>query len=126
MKTMTIAERFFWSHAGYSWNTSEGETKAQGRRRCAALLAEAEVWAADQGMTFTWEHDDCPDLSWMTEAEQAEPHEVLVCLARYADGSIAASLGGIVDPDRTYGRIVEAELASEAKHDCLTTLAEAI
>jgi hypothetical protein len=126
MKTMTTAERFFWSHAGYSWNQTEGETKAQGRRRCAVALAKAEAWAADQGMTFAWESDDFPDLSWMTEQEQAEPHEVLVCIARYRDGSVAASLGGIVDPDRTYGRIVEAELASEAKHDCMVSLAEAI
>jgi hypothetical protein len=77
-------------------------------------------------MTFAWEWDDCPDLSWMTEAEQAEDHEVLVCIAKYRDGSIAASVGGIVDPDKTYRRITEAELASEARHEALAAFMGAI
>jgi hypothetical protein len=123
--TMTESERFFWTNAGYSYDPKT-ETKAQGRRKCATILAEAEVWASEQEMSFTWEYDDCPDLSWMTESEQAEDHEVLVCLAKYRDGSVAGALGGIVDADRTYRRVVEAEIAAEAQHDCLAALMGAI
>jgi len=125
MKTMTTAERFFWKWAGYSFDPKT-ETQAQGRRRCAALLAEAEAWAEGQEMTFTWEWDESPDLSFMDPDEAAEPHEVLVCIARYRDGSVAASLGGIVDPDSEYQREIAAELAAEAKHECLALLGEAI
>jgi hypothetical protein len=119
---MTEQERFFWQHAGYSYDPKT-ETRATGRTRCARSLADAETWAESVGMTFEWEWDESPDLSWMTESEQAEEHEVLVCIARYRDGEIAGSLG---DPDPTYRRVVEAELASEAKHDCLASLEEAI
>lgn len=125
MKTMTRTERFFWTHAGFSWKSSE-ETRAQGRRRCAAFLADAEYWAKDQGIVFTWEIDNDADLSWMTEAERAQDHECVGCVARWADDSIAGSLWGIVDPSRDDGRVVEAELAAEAKAEALDALMGAI
>jgi hypothetical protein len=126
MKTMTTAQRFFWEHAGYSWNAVEGETRAQGRRRCAESLASAETWAQEQGMTFTWDFDQDADLSWMTDEERAQEHEVLGCVARYRDGSVAGSLGGVIDPDDMYLRVVEAELASEARSEAINLLMEGI
>src|SRR5882724_235445 len=118
---MTNAERFFWTNAGFSYDPKT-ETRAQGRRKCARLLAEAEVWAENIGLRFLWEYDDCPDLSFMTETEQLEPHEVLVCIARYPDGAIAGSLCGIVDADADYRRVVEAELAAEARVEATASL----
>lgn len=124
-KRMTPAERFFWTHAGFSYDPKT-QSKAQGKRHCAAVLAEAEAWAQSVGMSFAWEWDECPDLSWMSEAEQAEEHEVVVCIARYRDGSVAASLANIVDADRTYRRVVEAELALEAQAEVLASVMEAV
>lgn len=106
---MTTAERFFYKHAGYSYDP-KSETKAQGRRRCARLLADAETWAADAGLTFTWEWDETP---W--DGDGPAPSEVLGCIARWPDGRHAASLWGIADPSRAYARVIEAELACEAR-----------
>ena len=128
MATMTPAERFFWKHAGYSYDPAT-ETKAQGRRRCASLLAEAEAWAKDHELTFTWEHDPFGELgdheAWC-EAGCGRSHEILLCLARYRDGEVAASLSGIIDPDRNYARVIEAELALEARAETLASVFEAI
>lgn len=124
-KTMTKSERFFWQHAGYSFDpTTEG--KAQGRRRCAEYLAAGEAWAEEQGVTFTWEYDPDVDLSFMTESEQAEPHDAEVCIARYADGTMAGCFGGIIDADRNYRRVVEAELAADAQHEAMAALLSGI
>lgn len=107
--------QFFYQHAGYAYDPTT-ESKTAGRRRCARALAQAEAWAQTHGLTFEWTHDDDANLSWMTPEEQAQPHEVLCCVARYRDGAIAACLGGIIDADdRTYGRVIEAELALEAQ-----------
>lgn len=103
--TTLRAYRFFFEHAGY----------VVGHRAEGALqLARAEAFADDNGWVASWEWDDCPDLSWMSEAERAEPHEVLCCLLRDADGNVLASLCGIVDPDNAYRRVVVAELSLEA------------
>lgn len=106
---MTQAERFFYTHAGYSYDPKT-ETRAQGRRNCARTLADAERWAQDTGLTFTWDADDTP---W--DGDGPAPQEVLGCIARYADGRFAASLWGIADPSRAYARVIEAELACEAR-----------
>lgn len=113
-KQLTAAQLFFYENAGYS--VGKGETQEQGRIRCAIELAQAEKYARNLEWEFIWDWDECPDLSWMTEEEQAEEHEVLCCRIpdpekpRYS----LASLSGITDPDSNYRRVIEAELASEA------------
>jgi hypothetical protein len=86
----------------------------------AAELARAEAWLraecdADR-VRIMWDHDEDPDLSWLEPGETVS--EVLVCaILRLCpdtgDWHCVASLCGITDPDRDYGRLVEAELASE-------------
>ena len=104
------AYHFFLKHGGYSYN-SETETKAQGRRRCAKWLADAEAKAQSVGLVFEWVNDDDADLSWLAEGETV--NEVLGCIVRSPSGRVMASLWGITDPSREYGRVIEAELAGE-------------
>jgi hypothetical protein len=97
--------RFFQKHAGY----------VRGQRAAGALaLARAEREADRRGWTTEWDHDPEPDLSFMTPRERKQEHEVLCAVLKDRDGKPLTSLCGIVDADRTYGRIVEAELALEA------------
>lgn len=102
------AYRFFFANAGYI----VGE-----RARCALTLARAEQYAHHNDWNTEWEWDEFPDLSWMSEREQKEDHEVLVCVLKDADGNVLASLCGIVDADNAYRRVIEAELAAEALHN---------
>lgn len=120
------ATEFFYKHAGYSCDLSI-ETCKQARRRGAMVLAKAERDAASLGITFDWEQDRDPDVSWMG-AEQNRQYrdgvaEMLVCTARDRNGKVVASLGGVhvltgTDKERAdaraYMRVVEAELALEA------------
>ena len=85
-----------------------------GERALAAIaLARAERAMRESGLTVEWEWDESPDLSWMDEKEAEKPHECLVAFIR-SNGRTLAALGGIVDPDRPYARVIEAELALEA------------
>lgn len=84
---------------------------------CALHLAKAEEWAQLNDLRVDWEPDHIEDLSWMSDAERAQPHECYCAVLRDPEGTVLAVLGGIVDPDRKYTRVVEAELASEAWHD---------
>lgn len=61
--------------------------------------------------------DDCPDLSWMSEDERRQEHEVLGCILQDRCGNVLGSLWGITDPDNDYMRVVVAELAAEAMHN---------
>lgn len=111
------AYRFFRQHAGYIVGES-----AKG----ALALARAEKHAGDEGLQHVWVEDPDPDLSWMDEHERAQEHEVLGCIlyrpcsehgvdCKHAEP--LASLWGIVDADREYRRVIEAELSLEAlKH----------
>ena len=125
---MTPEERFFWKHAGYSYDPKT-ETKAEGRRRCAVEMAEAESIAQRLQWEFECEYDADPDLSWMSDEEREQEHEVLCCRIvdpknrRYS----LASLCGITDPDANYRRVIEAELACEviADYDRETELIDA-
>jgi len=113
-KQLTPTELFFYDNAGYSHG--QDETPEQGRIRCAKDLSEAEAIAARLQWAYEWDWDECPDLSWMSDEEREQEHEVLCCRIvdpenpRYS----LASLGGIVDPDSNYRRVIEAELAAEA------------
>lgn len=117
MITNRLREQFRFFHDNAGWSTPPGKAA------CALSLARAETAAEELGIEFTWETDDDIDDSWMDERERAKPHEWLICRAVLGDRVLAA-LCGIVDPDRTYGRVVEAELAQEAI-DELNATAEA-
>lgn len=108
--------RFFREHSG-------------GSSRRGLDLARAEREASRRGWVVTWEPDNDADLSWMDDEQRKESHEVYVAVlwdtdpsafsetwgrSRRAQEHVLASLGGIVDPDQKYMRVVEAELASEA------------
>lgn len=105
MSSLRRAFQFFHKNAGYIVGRAA---------ECALSLARSEQIAADIGIEFRWEWDDDPDDSWMSERERAQPHEWVCCRAFSADGTCLAGLCGIVDPDESYRRVVEAELASEA------------
>lgn len=114
-KQLTSDQFFFYQNAGYSYD-AKTETPEQGRIRCAKDLAEAETVGQRLGYEFEWDFDECPDLSWMSDEEREQEHEVLCCRVvdpenpRYS----LASLCGITDADSNYRRVIEAELASEA------------
>jgi hypothetical protein len=114
-KQLTVDQFFFYQHAGYSHNPKT-ETAEQGRLRCAVELAEAEAIGQRLGYEFDWEGDSDPDLSWMSDDEREQEHEVLCCRIPDPDNTrySLASLCGITDPDSNYRRVIEAELASEA------------
>lgn len=116
--------RFFLANAGY----------VVGRRAQGALeLARAEARAEDEGLSFVWEADE--DGYWSAvhdgDIKSGGNDEMLWCrcvlpcaiCARHAGtndpdkcphAQILASLYSIINPDRDYRRVVEAELALEA------------
>lgn len=109
--------RFFFKHAGYSYDPKK-ETKLQGRWRCATALALAERKANNVGLRFEWSVD--PDCDSSEFSEEKPAWALWQCLARGQDGKPCASLGGIDFGRRgepwgqPYKRVVEAELAAEA------------
>ena len=105
---MLRAYRFFFAYAGYIVGQ---------RAQCALGLARAEQYARDNGWEAEWVADDCPDVSWMSDEERQDPHEVLGCILRDANGNVLASLWGITDPTVGYMRVVAAELSEEAIHN---------
>lgn len=95
---------FFKEHAGYM----------VGRRAEGAVnLARAEYMVQQLNWEYEWEED--PD-GWSTlgDIDPKDVEEVLGCVLKDGSGDVVASLGGIIDPDRNYRRVVEAELALEA------------
>lgn len=106
------AEWHMRDHAGFS--VQADETTEQGRMRCARGLAQAEMWARKNGMTFEWE-DDWEIGSHVREYDgyEREPDTCETCIASDADGKVVASLGCVDDATAEYRRVVEAELASE-------------
>lgn len=105
------AVKFFYKHAGWGYTPGK-ETKAQGRRRGAVLLARAEAEAEKRGWRVKWDHS--PEAYEMGDAETEMPSEVLDAVLYDEEGHVRGSLGQIGDPSRAYGRVVEAELALEA------------
>jgi hypothetical protein len=75
-------------------------------------LAKAERFAEDSGWKVEWSPDQDPYE--MGDAETEHPNEVLVAVLKDASGNVLESLSGIGDPNQTYARVVEAELALEA------------
>jgi hypothetical protein len=104
--------RFFMANAGH--------VAPPGKVVCALELARAEIeakrrWFNDD-WEFVWEEDDIDirDITDEPEAFYRELHEVMCCILKDRSGKVLASLSGIIDADRDYQRVVEAELASEA------------
>ena len=116
------AFRFFLEHAGYC--------TPPGKAACALSLAKAEQWADSRGLEFVTEPDLDADLSFADtwparerDAFKKHDHEVICarlvrpCPDHGTDCKHAetlAALGGIVDADSSYLRVIRAELASEA------------
>jgi len=99
------AYEFFCEHSGY----------VKGRREEGALdLARAEAIAEALDWKVEWEQDE---EEYQSGGEWDQPKEVLSAILYDADGEVIGSLGGIGDPDRSYGRVVEAELALEALYE---------
>lgn len=111
--------RFFFENAGY----------VVGKRALGALrLMRAEQWAKENGYTWEWSHDIDPDLSFLPcncenekDPRRCERHsreyEVLGCVLYNENREHRQSLWGIVDPDWSYRRLVQAELALEEMPD---------
>lgn len=121
MNELRKAFQFFLKHAGY----------CVGNRAIGALaLARAELEAyssepAYGSLTASWHGDDFGDLgdhdAWCSAARRGDcnGHETLYCKVTYFNPQTRrvetlASLGGIVDPDSNYRRVIEAELFAEA------------
>lgn len=114
---MKTAYHFFLKHAGYSYDLIT-ETKAQGQRRCAKALVNAEKISCASGWSFEWaidQYSTSEDLN-----DEIEAYELWQCVMRDIDGNVLASLHGIdfgpgADPwGDPYRRVVQAELALEA------------
>ncbi len=113
-KLLSDDARFFFDHAGFSYNP-KNETPLEGRLQCAQALARAEHTAREMGITFEWQDDWMVDHAKEYECyEDGGPQTCEFCIARDAEGNVRASLGCIDDADANYRRVIEAELADEA------------
>lgn len=133
-KRAQTAYHFFLSNAGYSYDPQK-ETRIQGRRRGAQVLALAEQWADLEGLQFVWETDpDCTEDDFEFDADKAHvrEHGAVGCrlirpcpeckdrvdAAECRHSQTLQSLWGITESLNNterdaYRRVVEAELASE-------------
>ena len=100
---------FFKANAGYCVGR-----KAQG----ALALAKAEQAAKDAGCTYKWQDDSDCDWSfvetWAQKDQDAfakQEHFAEICSLLSADGETLDVLCGITDANRSYRRVIEAELA---------------
>lgn len=108
------AERFFYKHAGYSYDPAT-ETQEEGRVRCAKELAKAEAWlTAQPGFEVEWMEDTdydpkdydvpMPATGWGCIVKVGEKRESLWGITFDGDGHPSGN---------PYARVVVAELASE-------------
>lgn len=98
--------KFFFKHSG--WATPPGKAA------CALSSAKAEIAAEERNWTYDWSHDEDPDRSWEEDAGYQGPGEYFICQLLDGEGDTLEVLGGIVDPDDNYRRVIAAELAGEA------------
>jgi hypothetical protein len=127
---MNDRERFFYDHAGFSYDPKH-ESREQGHERCARELASAELaLESERDLFIVWDHDEI-DSSDFEDTD--EPHPLYVALlcrdcepakasiirgydpADYIferPGEILESLGGIdLDVDGPDRRVIVAALA---------------
>ncbi len=105
------AIRFFAEHAGYA--------TPPGRLACAKALADAESAAATAGLHPDWSDDAggadaLGDHAAWCGCTTPPHHRIERCTLHAEDGTVVVSLGGVIDADADYRRVVEAELALEA------------
>lgn len=109
---MSSPSRFFYRHAGYSYDLAK-ETPDQGRRRCARQLAQAERWLSRQpGHQVEWVEDDHQDRSGIDH-----DGPLFGCVVKLATGEVQSLWGIDLGPEgdlaNPYTRVVVAELAVE-------------
>ena len=120
---LTDQERFFYEHAGWSYDPKR-ETPEEGRAHCAIALAAAERDAQTKGWYFEWEYDDscagcdCGDSKcpcFRSKGRVTNYHRPFFCSVYDAPGgNMLGSLHGICEPTPEYRRVIQAELALEA------------
>jgi hypothetical protein len=108
------AAAFFYDNAGYSWDDTR-ETPEQGKVRTAEKLAAAERFALDQDWYFEWDIDKDAHLDRPSGIIQPEDKAYYCELWDSAGDNLLQCLCGIWEPTREYRRVVQAELALEAK-----------
>jgi hypothetical protein len=115
MRVSRRAFQFFLRHAGYVVGK-----RAQGALRLAR--AEYALHTHDTAEAVWMPDMDCDD-SWMTDEERAQSHTWETCaIVMPCDehgiscrhSKYVVSVGGVVDADSDYRRVIEAELAAEA------------
>lgn len=115
---LNAAERFFFEHAGYSYDPKT-QTAEQGRLDCAKVMAAAEALFQEVEACCNWAFRVGADHD--CSAEDGEPRFDM--RIEDADGRCRALLGGIDDGGTTYSRIVRANLACELLADMREALA---
>lgn len=111
-------EQFFYEHAGWSYDPKT-ETKEQGRRRGARLLAKVERWASQTGVSYEWDQDGLTNRDFQEITNENPEYYLWRVLARDADGAVIGSLCGVdFGKDgqpwgNPYRRVVEAEISLE-------------
>lgn len=123
------ALQFHYEHGGYCYDPAT-ERPEDGRARCALAAAGAEAWAKEQGLEFRWEDDwqvgSHRDAFGRGSAyEDAEPETCEQCGAWLGDECLAA-IGCVDDADDNYRRVIEAELAMEARAELTRLMVAAL
>lgn len=123
------ALQFHYERGGYSYDPAT-ERPEDGRARCALAAAGAEAWAREQGIEFRWSPDweigSHTDYYGPGSAyEDYEPETCENCDA-YLGSTLLASLGCIDDADDDYRRVIEADLAIEARAELQRMLVAAL
>lgn len=115
MPSHAKAEQFFFVQAGFSYPAGSSEAgKLFAHMESAKVLARAEAWARDNDCWYQWEND--PN-GWdsIGDIDPDTVSQIESCTLRQGpNGVVLGSLSGIIDANRDYRRVVEAELAAEA------------
>ena len=122
------ALQFHYEHGGYCYDPAT-ERPEDGRARCALAAAGAEAWAKEQGIEFRWEddwqvtdhaHEFCADAY-----PDGNPETCEQCSA-WLGGECLAAIGCVDDADDNYRRVIEAELAMEARAELTRLMVAAL
>lgn len=122
------ALQFHYEHGGYYYDPAT-ETRDEGRARCALEAAGAEAWAREQGIEFRWEDDWTITDHAYEFCDDAYPEgnpETCETCAAYLGNTMLACLGCIDDATDEYRRVIEADLAIEARAELTRMLVAAL